>query len=60
MSDRQGFQFIESEAPTMDPVNVVYKTKEIQTSIHSLYDLGHNDVARMWVGSKGNSANPSD
>jgi hypothetical protein len=46
-SDRQGFQFIESEPITLDPVNVVYSTKEIQTSAHSMFDLGHNDVARM-------------
>jgi len=59
MSDRQGFQFVESEAPIVDPVNIVYSTKEIQTSAHSLFDLGHNDVARMWVGSLGDKSNPT-
>lgn len=56
LTDREGFQFIESEAPKIDPVNVVYKTKEIQTSATTLFDLGHNDVARCWVFSKGSSA----
>ena len=58
-SDRQGFQFIESEPITLDPVNVVYSTKEIQTSAHSMFDLGHNDVARMWVASKGDNSSPA-
>lgn len=58
--DRNGLQFIESESITVDPTNTVYKTKEIQTSSHSMFDLGFNDGARMWVGSIGNSANPSD
>lgn len=60
LTDEEGFQFVESEAPTVDPVNIVYKTKEIQTSATSLFDLGHNDVARSWVASKGTSANPTD
>ena len=60
LTDREGFQFIESQATQVDPVNVVYKTKEIQTSATAMFDLGHNDVARCWVHSKGNSANPSD
>jgi hypothetical protein len=60
MSDTNGFQFIESEPITVDPSNIVYKTKEIQVSSHSMFDLGHNDVARMWVGSKGTSATPSN
>lgn len=59
LTDNEGFQFVESEAPSVDPVNVVYKTKEIQTSATSLFDLGHNDVARSWVGSKGDSSNPT-
>lgn len=53
LTDREGFQFIESQAPTVDPVNVVYKTKEIQTSATTIFDLGHNDVARCWVMSTG-------
>lgn len=52
LSDEEGFQFIESQAPMLDPVNVVYKTKEIQTSVTTLFDLGHNDVTRSWVFSK--------
>lgn len=53
LTDEEGFQFIESQAPMLDPVNVVYKTKEIQTSVTTLFDLGHNDVTRSWVFSKG-------
>lgn len=53
LSDKEGFQFVESQAAALDPVNVVYKTKEIQTSVTSLFDLGHNDVTRSWVFSKG-------
>jgi len=60
MSDKQGFQFIESQPITLDPVNVVYKTKEIQISETSWFDLGFNDCARMWVGSKGAVADPVD
>ena len=58
LTDMEGFQFIESQAPQLDPTNVVYKTKELQVSIVSVFDLGHNDVARSWVGSKGDSSNP--
>ena len=54
--DEYGFQFIESQAPQVDPVNVVYKTKEIQTSATTLFDLGFNDVARSWVFSNGTSS----
>lgn len=58
MNDEAGFQFVESQAPTVDPVNVVYKTKEIQTSATTLFDLGFNDCARMWVFSKADSTTP--
>lgn len=58
LSDQEGFQFVESQAPTLDPVNVVYKTKEIQTSVTTLFDLGHNDVTRSWVFSKADSTTP--
>lgn len=58
LTDREGFQFIESQPTMLDPVNVVYKTKEIQTSVTSLFDLGHNDVTRSWVFSKGDQTNP--
>ncbi len=60
LTDEEGFQFVESQGVIVDPVNIVYKTKEIQTSTTSLFDLGHNDVARSWVGSKGDETNPDD
>jgi hypothetical protein len=60
LTDAEGFQFVESQPTTIDPVNIVYKTKEIQTSVTAAFDLGHNDVARCWVGSKGDSSSPSD
>lgn len=56
MQDEFGFQFVESQPAMLDPVNVVYKTKEIQTSVTCLFDLGHNDVARSWVFSKGDKS----
>ena len=59
LTDSEGFQFIESQATTIDPVNVVYKTKELQTSATAMFDLGHNDVARCWVASKGDSSAPT-
>ena len=59
LSDSEGLQFVESQSTQIDPVNVVYKTKELQTSATALFDLGHNDVARCWVGSKGNSSAPT-
>lgn len=58
MTDMEGFQFVESQAPQLDPVNVVYKTKEIQTSVTTLFDLGHNDVTRCFVFSKGDKSTP--
>lgn len=56
LTDEEGFQFVESQPAMLDPVNVVYKTKEIQTSVTTLFDLGHNDVTRSWVGSKGDKS----
>lgn len=56
LKDEEGFQFVESQPAMLDPVNVVYKTKEIQTSVTAIYDLGHNDVTRSWVFSKGDSS----
>ena len=53
LSDVEGFQFVESQPAMLDPLNVVYKTKEIQTSVTTMFDLGHNDVTRSWVGSNG-------
>lgn len=59
LTDREGFQFVESQATQVDPVNIVYKTKEIQTSVTAMFDLGHNDVARCWVGSIGDDSSPT-
>jgi len=59
LTDSEGFQFVESQATQLDPVNVVYKTKELQTSVTAIFDLGHNDVVRSWVGSKGDSSDPT-
>lgn len=56
LTEMEGFQFVESQPIQVDPVNVVYKTKEIQTSATSLFDLGHNDVTRCWVASNGTSS----
>lgn len=56
--DEYGYQFVESQAAMVDPVNVVYKTKEIQTSATTLFDLGGNDFARNIVFSKGDSTTP--
>ena len=58
LTDEEGFQFVESQAPMLDPVNVVYKTKEIQTSVTTLFDLGHNDCTRSWVFSKADKTTP--
>lgn len=58
LTDEYGFQFIESQPPMLDPVNVVYKTKEIQTSVTTMFDLGHNDVTRCWVFSKSDKTTP--
>lgn len=55
LSDEYGFQHIESEANNLDPVNVVYKTREMQFGGHTLFRQGHNDVARAWVFSAGDS-----
>lgn len=57
--DEYGFQFVESQGITLMPKNVVYKTSEMQFKVESMFDLGHNDVARMWVGSKGDSSAPA-
>lgn len=56
MQDEYGFQFVESQPAMLDPVNVVYKTKEIQTSVTALFDLGFNDLARSHVFSKGDKS----
>ncbi len=56
LTDEYGFQHIESEADNCDPVNIVYKTREMQFAGHTLFKQGHNDVARAWVWSAGDSA----
>lgn len=56
LSDEYGFQFIESEANNLDPVNIVYKTREMQFAGHTMFQLGHNDVARCFVASAGDSS----
>jgi len=50
-----GFQFLESQPIMLDAPNIVYKTKEIQYTATTAFDLGHNDP-RTWVFSKGTSA----
>ena len=55
-SDDYGFQHIESEANNVDPVNIVAKTREMQIVGHTLFQQGHNDVARMWVWSEGDNS----
>ena len=59
LTETEGFQFVESQPAMIDPVNVVYKTKEIQTSVTTLFDLGHNDVTRSWVFSAATSVAPT-
>ena len=56
LTPKEGFQFIESQAAMTDPTNIVYKTKELQTSVTEICDLGANDVVRSWVASTGASA----
>jgi hypothetical protein len=56
LTDTYGFQFIESEANNLDPVNIVTKTREMQFAGHTMFQLGHNDVARCWVASAGDSS----
>lgn len=55
LTDKQGFQHIESEPNNIDPVNVVYKTGELQFAGHTMFRQGHNDVARSWCWSEGDS-----
>lgn len=59
LTDEEGFQFVESQPASLDPVNVVYKTKEIQTSATAIFDLGHNDVTRSWAFSASTSVAPT-
>ncbi len=56
LSDDYGFQHIESEPNNLDPVNIVTKTREMQFAGHTLFQQGHNDVARSWVASAGDSS----
>jgi len=56
MNDEYGFQFIESEANNVDPVHVNPYTRGLSWFGHTLCALGHNDVARSWVASAGDSS----
>lgn len=53
LTEEEGFQHIESEANNLDPVNIVFKTREMQFAGHTMFQQGHNDVARSWVMSAG-------
>jgi len=55
MNDKYGFQWIESEANNVDPVHVNPYNRSLSWFGHYLADLGHNDVARSWVASAGDS-----
>lgn len=56
LTDEYGFQHIEAEANNLDPVNMVYKTREMQFAGHTFFIQGHNDVARSNVYSEGDSS----
>lgn len=53
LTDEYGFQHIESEANNLFPVNMVYKTNEMQFKGQTIFQQGFNDVARAWVFSAG-------
>jgi hypothetical protein len=55
-NDMYGFQFVESEANNVDPVHVNPYTRGLSWFGHALCALGHNDAARSWVASAGDSA----
>jgi len=54
-NDMYGFQFVESEANNVDPVHVNPYTRGLSWFGHALCALGHNDAARSWVASAGDS-----
>lgn len=56
LTDMEGFQWVESEANTLDPMHYVPKTREMQFFGHTIATLGHNDVSRSWVASAGDSS----
>lgn len=56
LTDKEGFQFVESLPTTAPQMNVVFKTNEIQYKVDGIFDLGFNDCSRCWVGSLGTSA----
>lgn len=58
LTDREGFQFVEAQGTTLSPMNVVFKTEEIQYKATAVFDVGFNDVSRSWVFSLGTSATP--
>jgi hypothetical protein len=55
LTNEQGFQFIESEGNNIDPVHINSFNRELTWFGHSLCTLGHNDVARCYVASAGDS-----
>jgi hypothetical protein len=56
LTDKQGFQFIESEGNNVDSVHINPYNRQLSWFGHSLCALGHNDVVRCWVASAGDSA----
>ncbi len=56
LTEEYGFQHIEAEANNLDPVNMVYKTRELQFAGHTFFIQGHNDVARSNLASAGDSS----
>jgi len=52
---KYGFQYLESQPISLDPVHVVYRTKEIQWTVQHLYAWGHND-SRPWIISEGDNS----
>ncbi|MFA7662759.1 MAG: hypothetical protein WCX88_02475 [Patescibacteria group bacterium] len=56
LTDSEGFQFIESEGNNVDPVHVNPYNRQLSWFGHSLCALGHNDVARCFVASAGDSS----
>ena len=55
VTDEYGFQFVELMGNTLQPVHMVPKTLEMQFFGHAIFEIGHNDVARSWVFSAGDS-----
>ena len=54
-NDKYGFQWVEGEANNVSSVHINNNTRALSWFGHYLADLGHNDVARSWVASGGDS-----